>query len=155
MNLIRDIFIHRKQHPAFGVKVFHDKLTNDFPEWISNYVGIPFEEYNCWQLICKIYNEQFGIKLSDYSNEYKTALDKENIRLIYERELKIWQQIKNPAFGDIIVLMIQGQPWHTGIVVSKQFMLHTERKIQSMIESYNGIIWKNKIIGYYRYQTGQ
>ena len=154
MSPTRDIFTHRKRHPGFGAKVIGDKLTA-IPEWVADYIGIPFEEKNCWQLVCMVYDQKFGIHLCDYALEYKNAIDKENIRRIYQRELKIWQKVETPLFGDVIVLEIQGQPWHAGIVVSKQFMLHTERKIESVVESYNGLIWKNKIIGYYRYRPGQ
>ena len=130
-----------------------NKLTDKIPTWVGDYVGIPFDKYNCWQLVCLIYKQRFKIKLCDYGNEYIDSLDKENIKKIYDRELKIWHPIEMPSLGDVIVLKVMGQPWHAGLMVSKQFMLHTERHLESVIESYNGTIWKNKIIGYYRYRT--
>jgi len=126
------------------------ELTHKIPCWVADYVGIPFEQYNCWQLVCLVYQKQFGITLCDYGKEYKDFSDRENIKKIYEREFNIWQPIEKPAFGDIIVLRILGQPWHAGIVISKRFMLHTEKNLQSIVEGYNGLIWKNNIIGYYR-----
>lgn len=126
-------------------------LTNNIPNWVAEYTGLPFEYYNCWQLVCLVYLKQFNKKIETYQTEYKDALDKENIKKIYQRELNVWQKITTPKLGDVIVLNIRNQPWHAGTMVAKNTMLHTEKNIESVIERTNGIIWKQKIIGYYRY----
>jgi len=120
-------------------------------KWVEKYIDIPFAEYNCWQLICLVYREQFGIQIPTFKDEYKHALDRENIGKIYEREMCLWTPVDVQQLSDIIVLRVQGQPWHAGLVLSDTDMLHTERGLNSVIERYNGHIWKNRIIGFYRY----
>jgi cell wall-associated NlpC family hydrolase len=126
-------------------------MTKEIPKWVSDYVNIPFDTCNCWQLVCKIYKEQFGKIIPAYENEYKSSTDKNNIKKIYDRELQIWKRLNAPVLGCVIVCKIKNQPWHAGIVVSRDSMLHTEKDLYSVIERFNGLVWKNKIIGFYRY----
>ena len=123
-----------------------------YPEWTSKYIGLPFEKYNCWQLLCKIYREQFGIALPTYDDEYLNALDRGNIKMLYEREVPIsWTKCKTPQIGDAVLMRLRGQPWHVGVVVSRDSMIHTERGLEAVIERFTGPNWKNNIIGFYRY----
>jgi hypothetical protein len=149
MNRTRDIITPPKQPLDYGL---NSKLQIDIPAWSKNFTGLLFEEYNCWQLICLIYFEQFGLQIPTYIDEYDDALDKQNIKKIYERELEVWHKISSPLTGSVIVLRVEGQPWHAGLVISKKDMLHTQIGIDSAIETYNGLIWKNRIVGYYQYR---
>lgn len=121
-------------------------------KWVEKYIGLSFQKANCWQLVCKVYNEQFGIDIKDFNGEYSNAFDKDSIKAIYEREMQIWQRIKKPAVGDIIVLRVEGQPWHCGIVLNDNYMLHTQDKINAAIEKFTGLIWRNRIVGFYRHK---
>lgn len=121
------------------------------PTWVEKYVGLPFETYNCWQLICLVYKNEFDKQIPTYENEYKDALDRKNIDTIYTRELAVWIKAKTPQIPDVIVCRVKGQPWHAGIVVSPNEMLHTQRYINAVVERYDGYTWKNRIIGSYRY----
>ena len=125
---------------------------DNIPKWVSNYIGLSFETYNCWQLVCLVYREQFGIMLPDLSGEYEGPLDKENIKALYERELPAtWRKVEQPQAGDCAVCKIQGQPWHVGVVVGPGVMLHTEKHLDCVIERYAAPIWANRIMGFYRY----
>ena len=122
------------------------------PGWIGDYIGLPFEEYNCWQLICKIYRERFEILLPDFKGQYRNHLDRRSIKKLYEREMYLsWQQVDTPVFGDCISLKIKNQPWHCGLIVSNTSMLHTENNLWSVIEPFNGPMWHNNIIGFFHY----
>lgn len=126
-------------------------LVKDLPAWAGKYVNLPFKKYNCWQLICLIYKEQFDTIIPTYQNEYKNALDKRRIKEIYARELNIWTRVKRPRLGDVIVFNVNAQPWHAGLIISTKDMLHTEHKLESVIERYSGLIWRHRIVGYYQY----
>ena len=128
-----------------------ENLTGQIPEWVAPYVNLPFADYNCWQLVCLVYDKQFNKKIETYQTEYKDAFDKNSIKKIYQRELNVWQKADTPKLGDVIVLNVNAQPWHAGLIVANNLMLHTERNLESVIERFNGIIWKQKIVGYYRY----
>ena len=122
------------------------------PSWVSKYVGLPFEEYNCWQLVCLVYKNELNIILDDYKNEYHNAIDRENIASIYTREMhRTYIKIDNPQAFDVVVCRVRGQPWHTGIVIESNQMLHTQRYINAVVEYYDRFNWKNRILGFYRY----
>lgn len=126
-------------------------LPTEPPEWVGEYIDIPFDECNCWQLVCKVYRDQFGLSIPTYANEYENDADKKNIEKIYNREMQIWKPCSNLLVGTVIVCRVKGQPWHAGLAVAKNLMLHTERELSSVLERYNGIIWKKRIIGFYRW----
>jgi cell wall-associated NlpC family hydrolase len=124
-----------------------------FPDWVDQYIGIPFTEYNCWQLVRKVYREQFNIDLPLLDNEYFNHMDRTNIEKLYNRELAInWKKQDVPRIGDCVVMRIRNQPWHVGIIISKDTMLHTENKLEAVRERFTGPAWKNNIIGFYRYE---
>jgi cell wall-associated NlpC family hydrolase len=126
------------------------------PHWVNDYIGLPFEEFNCWDLFRKVYREQFNIHLPDFKNEYNSHMDGRRIKKIMRRELYLnWSKKEIPKIGDGIALNIRDEPWHVGIVVSDESMLHTYNKISSCIESFKGPMWQNNIVGFYRYDPRQ
>ena len=120
----------------------------------NKYIGIPFEQLNCWQFICHYFKHEFNIKLPCFTGEYQDAYDNKNIAKIYTRELanKIWPRVKSPAYPDLVVFLIDGFKWHAGIVLDNVSMLHTQERCDSCIERYIGPRWKNRLYGFYRYQ---
>ena len=122
------------------------------PGWVEKYVGLSFEQYNCWELICLVYKNELSISLCTYKNEYDDALDRKNIASIYTRETRdTYIKVDNPQPFDVVVCRVRGQPWHACIVIVPNEMLHTQRYIDAVIEHYDQFTWKNRIIGFWRY----
>ena len=121
------------------------------PSWVEKYVGLPFEIYNCWQLICLVYKKEFNTLIPTYENEYDDALDKEKISKIYARELKLWVKTDVPKPPDIVVCRVKGQPWHAGIMLDEGTMLHTLKHVNAIVEHYDRFVWKNRVLGFWRY----
>ena len=120
--------------------------------WVSKYVGLPFEKYNCWQLMCLIYKNEFNIILPDFSKEYSDAMDREKIKQIYNRELQgRFVKLEEQKLYGFVVLRMSGQPWHCGLVVDQNIMLHTERKVDAVIENFSHKLWRARLIGFYEY----
>lgn len=122
----------------------------------EKYIGIPFAEMDCWQLICHYYANELGIALPCYLDEYVDADDILNIRRIYDRETanRTWPAVADPRYPDLAVFKINGYLWHVGIVVDeiKKMMLHTQRGCSSVIERYDSMRWNRRLYGFYRYQ---
>ena len=120
---------------------------------LSKYIGLPYEKYDCWQLICHFYKNELGITLPTFEGEYASGYDSKNVRRIYTREManKIWPKVENGKPYNLVVLRINGENWHAGIMVSKKHMLHIQRGCNSVIERFQSAFWKNRIYGYYRY----
>ena len=121
--------------------------------WVKDYIGIPFNACNCWQLICRIYRDRLKIELPYLDDRYADPYDKGAISEIYTAELaRVWQRTESPAEYSAVVFNIQGQPWHVGCVVAKNTMLHTHDRIDSCVERFNTSIWQHRIEGYYNYK---
>ena len=122
------------------------------PSWVKKYVGLPFEKYNCWQLVCLVYKNELNIILDTYKNEYHDSCDRENIASIYTREMhQVYFKVDKPQSFDVAVCRVRGQPWHTGIVIEPNEMLHTQLHIDAVVQRYDQFTWKNRILGFYRY----
>lgn len=124
---------------------------------MNDYVGLPFLEkgrdrdgLDCWGLVRLVYLEKYGIELPAYTECYKNTKDKTIGGVIDENLALEWQEVSEPAQGDIIVLRILGQPFHVGLVIDGQRMLHCERGVGSVIENYKGMKWRKRVIGFYR-----
>jgi hypothetical protein len=125
---------------------------NDYiPPWVDAYIGLPFAEIDCYNLIRKVYIEQFTIDLPDLTEEYKNAFDIDNITGLYAREMRQnWMECEKPIFGCVGVFRVIGQLWHCGMIVNWESMLHTQHSsINSCLESFDSLERKNKRVGFY------
>ena len=122
------------------------------PAWVNQYIGLPFEQCNCWQLVCRVYREQLSIRLPFLDDRYENPYDKQAIAKLYQGELeRVWLKTDCPTVFSAAVFRIQGQLWHVGIVVDKDTMLHTYDHINSALERFNNSVWQHRIEGFYNY----
>jgi len=122
----------------------------------SDFIGIPFsdggntrESCDCWRLIVMVYREKLGIELPDFLEIYLDgSLDalKRAIRHIKETK-KSWKPVDKPIPFDVILL----RDCHCGLVIGRRTMLHIMENINSTIEEFTSLQWKDKIEGFYRY----
>lgn len=121
-------------------------------EWMNQYIGLPFEECNCWQLICRVYRDQLAIQLPFLDDQYTDPYDREAISKLYETELaRVWLRVEIPKLFTAVVFRLQGQLWHVGMVVDEGTMLHTHYGIDSALERFTNRIWEHRLEGFYDY----
>ena len=131
--------------------------------WINDYIGIEFEnkgrgeKCDCWGLVRRVYQEQFGISIPSFT-EYESADDiKEVAKLIKGKEEgkgDTWQEVKEgkEVFGDVAIFRIAGAPVHIGMVIGDNKMLHVEKGIDSCIENYKNMRWTRRLHKFYRHK---
>lgn len=127
---------------------------------IIPYLGIPFEEKDCYSLVRYFYEKEFAIKLPDFGLSYdkKTGLDYDvKVDAFYNNFAKQWRKLADdeaPIKGDVVAmafeLRLPDLVTHFAIAVNEYQMLHTSRKTRSAIEPISR--WKNTIKGIYRYE---
>lgn len=130
--------------------------------WVRDYIGIPFankgrgEACDCWGLVRRVYQERYKIKLPAFVDGYDSALEMKGVCAILaqEKENRVWLKIEKgqEKFNDMIILNIGGSPVHIGFVLEHGRMLHIEKGIDSCIESYKSLRWKNRVEGFYRHK---
>lgn len=123
----------------------------------SDYIGIPYadtnvplpEGLNCWQLVEKVMKEVFHMKPPEI--HYTGPLD--NVAPIFMAHMQMWEKIDydNRAPGDVLVLRVAGYPIHCAILIKPNIFLHTLKGHNSCIEQINGITWRKRLVGIYRW----
>lgn len=126
----------------------------------DDYIGIPFkamgttkEGCNCWALVCMIYKDHLGIDLPTFA-EYgapKTTEELIKITKVFRENKLNWINVKKPKFYDVILLRSGSMLYHCGLVIGKGQMIHIDKGVNSIIESYTSKMWKDKVEGFYRY----
>ncbi len=106
----------------------------------QKYIGINYDELNCWGFIELIFKNEFGIIIGNYDNQVE--LLKKNlwikISLGYEKKF------------DVIVFR-NGFRRHVGMVIGNSKFIHCIENKNSCIESYLDCKWKYQIASIYRH----
>ena len=128
--------------------------------WTDNYIGLPFipdgrdrTGIDCWGLVCLVYKEQLGIELPLYKGIFiNQSLDSlKKAARTYQIGKEAWQLVSTPNPYDVIMLRTGKYIWHVGVVVDKRSMLHILSGINSMVEDYTGMLWKDRVEEYRHY----
>jgi cell wall-associated NlpC family hydrolase len=127
---------------------------------LDEYIGIPFDTKgktrqgcDCYRLICLVYKDRLGIELPDYPdveiNETVESLLK--ITRLMKHNRDNWLKVEKPEPFDVILIRTGSMLYHAGLVIDKYRMLHIDRGINSTIERFDSLMWKDKVEGFYRY----
>jgi len=127
-------------------------MINDF----SEYVGIPYRAEgrdragcDCWGLLVLVYRERLGIELPSHTG-YIDPLSDAAAAMI-EAGKSDWQQVTEPVPYDAVLIRVDGQPHHIGLVIRPGWMLHSTAGRDSCIENYLRPYWRARIEGFYRH----
>lgn len=118
-----------------------------FQDCSHNFIGVPYDEKDCWQLVILFYKMILSIDLVQYN--YKDPFDNEEIAALVITHRDKFIPVEVPQFGDIIVLRVFGFPSHLGIYLNESQILHTTDKTGSIIDQFSR--WKTRVEGFYRY----
>jgi len=142
------------------------------PAWADKYIGIPWvshgrgpEGYDCWGLIRFIAKDQFGWDWPSYDDTYTLGSQADDVSVykVNEGLIKDWHKIHDDdqsAFkyidrtiqGDIIWLKHKSHVVHMGMMLDTRKFIHVSATTDSIISRADHFIWKNKILGYYRWK---
>ena len=141
-------------------------MAYEFPEWVNGYIGLPFKErgrgydgLDCWGLVALILREQFDVIVPSYIDEYKSTTDCETLSDLIKREAESWWAIppEDAHGGDVIVMRITPRAakniyaTHVGVVVEKNWMIHIEKGLNTVLDRYNRPRWGRRVVGVYRH----
>lgn len=126
-------------------------------DW-AKYVGLPWKDegpdhFRCWDLVRLVLRQEFGVELPAYDEEYATSTDRDEIARLLRRETALRGRevpLGQARAGDVIVLRIEGQPWHVGVVMEPPRFLHIEKGLNAVVDRWDSLRWKRRILGLYR-----
>lgn len=133
------------------------------PAWCEPFTRFQYSDkgrgpltFDCWGFVRHIEREQFGVAdLPDLVTEYPSAEDHRSVAEVverYEAELATsWRRSEWPQPGDIIILNIAGMPWHCGVAVGGDWMMHMLKGVNVGVEHFTREPWRNRVEGFYRH----
>jgi len=133
---------------------------NNIPSWASKYIGIPYKAkgttlkgMDCLGLLELIYKEQLNIELP-FNEHLEVENDKQmeiaTNSIINGKEK--WKQLVWPEKFCVININILGYPVHFGLCLNDEYMIHSLKGHNSVIERFTGIKWSSRVEGFYRYE---
>lgn len=130
----------------------------NFHDFASRAVGVPFREkgrdfdgWDCGGLLVACYREVRGIALPSHLQDYRHPKDALGVAGIVAAEKAArWRPVADPAAMDCVVLLIDRRPVHVGVMLDARSFLHVDRGIETCVEAVDGIVWRNRVEGFYR-----
>lgn len=134
-------------------------------EWAAQYVGIPYasrsdpgfgtDGMDCYMLARKVLDEQAGIKMPSMLDTYADSDDMEQTRDAIVDGFPLFEEVTEPKPFDLVLIRIMGHATHIGVFLGNRRMLHTMRNHMSVIEQTDGVKWRHRIEGYFRWTPFQ
>jgi cell wall-associated NlpC family hydrolase len=108
---------------------------------------------DCWGLVRLVLAERFGLEVPSYAEGYDTVGDRRRIAALIVEHEAAWLRIEPGRAhpGDVVLLRLRGLPVHVGVVAARGWMLHVEPKVGCVLERFDGLEWRNRVLGVYRH----
>lgn len=126
--------------------------------WYNKYIDIPYKDggrdasgLDCWGLVRLVYKDQFDTELPSFTAEYSTAKDHERLSEIFAREKENWETLSTPEVGSVILFRMLGTETHVGVYIGENKFLHIREGVNSVVESVDSRLWKQRLVGYFKY----
>lgn len=123
---------------------------------LAPFLGLPFADkgrgpaYDCWGLVRHYLWHATGVLLPDYGHLYATHEDHGQVTDGIKAGLvEGWTKSVKPVLNGLVIFKIAGQPWHIGVVVSRDRFLHIPPGETSCTERFADPRWINRIEGFY------
>lgn len=119
--------------------------------WWSKYVGTPFAEAHCWELVRRVYQDRLGVALPDYGEVDARDLVRVAREIEQGQAGEHWQPVQNPQDMDVALMRGRARVWHVGVMVGQRHVLHTEAATDAVLVPLAHPLVKGRITGFRRY----
>ena len=100
------------------------------------YIGVPFQKYDCFNLVKLIYKEVYNKQILDTNVKHNQS---DLINQSYLGEVDNWIEVKEPLEGDIVAIRLDSNyphlVTHFGVMINDKQMIHTTEKTNCIIEN--------------------
>lgn len=143
------------------------------PAWVDQYIGVPFLEYgrdpkgwDCWGCLRWCLAKHYGIEIPAFDGKtwHEPPIgmtDREKVvhRLrqsvelseLMQSNITQWREIEKPYPGCGVLMRPHRHAMHVGLVVDVGVMLHIEEGCHTVCVPYDGLMWKNRVEGFYEW----
>lgn len=132
--------------------------------WWNQYVGIPYVPrgrnkhtgLDCYGLLITVYREQYGIEVPDYAYDNTASPSPPAVGHLFDEALStraLWHMYPSPTSylkkeGDVAVFSLTAIPFHTGILLPREYMLHCVTGAGVVVEHLTKS-WTRRLVGVY------
>jgi cell wall-associated NlpC family hydrolase len=120
--------------------------------WWGAYVGLPYAEAHCWELIRRIYADRLSVDLPSYGEIDARDLVKVARAMQTGAAGDRWRAVETPAEFDVVLMRGRSQVWHVGITTDAAHVLHTEIATGAVRLRLDHPLIRGRVTGYRRYQ---
>jgi cell wall-associated NlpC family hydrolase len=114
-------------------------MSIHLPSWAGHYVGIPYEEIDCWHLVKLIYKEMFEVELDDRDVQADLLRD------------GFWIEVGNGyQAGDVLLFKSTDTERHVGVLLNYDYMIHADPHCGTVIDRWTARNWLPRLKGVYR-----
>ncbi|HEY9081348.1 hypothetical protein [Magnetovibrio sp.] len=132
------------------------------PSWVGKYIGLPFVEkgrdfdgVDCYGLYWLIRSEEYGETLPMFLENFSPE-DVAYIRGLIAGRLDAWRKLDKPEIGCGVLLKVQGQDSHIGVMIGPDTFIHVNDDANQVHKDrIGGLMWpQRKVVGYYAWPGG-
>ena len=120
-------------------------------QWWAKYVGTPYAEAHCWELVRRVYAAERGVDLPSYGEIDAAKLVDVARAMAGAQAAEIWTPVRHGEAFDVALLRGRAQVWHVGVMVGPRHMLHTERATNAVVVPLSHPLITGRVTGYRRY----
>jgi cell wall-associated NlpC family hydrolase len=134
------------------------------PDWVNEYTKLEWHPtaMNCWTLVSRVLEEQYGVPVPHYGGDSIDALDAAEVATLIAGHSVEWPtvwmaQSKTPLFhgdvhpGDLALFRVLRIPQHLGVVIDPPWFLHIEEGAESNLSKWTDSRWRSRLLGFYRH----
>jgi len=114
------------------------------PAWVNKYLSIDYEKLDCWNLVRKVYADEFGIEVG--------GIGKQRTHMRKGEWIDIFDDGLGFEVGDVLLFKSTPLNRHVGLIISTNLMLHTIRGANSCVERWESSKWRSRMVGIYRHK---
>lgn len=120
-------------------------------DWWAPYIGLPYAEVHCWELVRRVYHGRLGVSLPSYGEIDSTRLLEVARTMQTGKDAECWQAVDEPTEFDVCLLRGRSAVWHVGVMTDNAHVLHTEIATNAVRVPVNALHMRGRVQGFRRY----
>lgn len=117
--------------------------------WWGRFVGLPYAQVHCWELVRQVYADRLGVVLPSYGEI--SAADLVRVARAIEVGQEAWVSVTDPDELDVVLMRGRSRVWHVGVMTDPAHVLHTERATDAVRVRIDDQAIAGRIMGFRRY----
>jgi cell wall-associated NlpC family hydrolase len=119
--------------------------------WWGKYIGLPYADAHCWELVRRVYQDRMGVDLPSYGEVSARDLVKVARTMADGAAGDGWLPVAIPQALDVALMRGRHHVWHVGVMVDPANVLHTEIATGAVVVPVSHPMVRGRITGFRRY----